>query len=322
MNKYTVTGAAGFIASVVSTKLLESGHEVVGIDNLNDAYDITIKNWRLEKLQDYANFSFIQNDISTSSRSWTDSFKNADSVLHLAGRAGVRQSVETPHVYIESNVLGTLNVLEAVKGHNIQNIVIASTSSVYGSSLIQPYDEDSESSKVLSPYAASKKSAETLAHAYHHLHGINTQILRFFTVYGPAGRPDMSIFRFIKGISDGSEILLYGDGGERDFTYVDDIAEGVCQARDLEGYNIINLGGDNPVRIKKIIELIEKYTSKSASIKVVGRDPADVPSTWANINTAKDILSWEPNVSIEVGISRTVDWYKDNYDWAKKIDIY
>ncbi|MBI14775.1 MAG: nucleotide sugar epimerase [Chloroflexi bacterium] len=322
MNKYTVTGAAGFIASVVSTKLLESGHEVVGIDNLNDAYDITIKNWRLEKLQDYANFSFIENDISTSSRSWTDSFKNADSILHLAGRAGVRQSVETPHVYIESNVLGTLNVLEAVKDHNIQNIVIASTSSVYGSSLIQPYDEDSESSKVLSPYAASKKSAETLAHAYHHLYGINTQILRFFTVYGPAGRPDMSIFRFIKGISDGSEILLYGDGGERDFTYVDDIAEGVCKAGDLEGYNIINLGGDNPVRIKKIIELIEKYTSKSASIKVVGRDPADVPSTWANINTAKDILSWEPNVSIEVGISRTVDWYKDNYDWAKKIDIY
>ena len=322
MNKYIVTGAAGFIASVVSTKLLESGYEVVGIDNLNDAYDITIKNWRLEKLQDYANFSFIQNDIATSSRSWTDSFKNADSVLHLAGRAGVRQSVETPHVYIESNVLGTLNVLEAVKDHNIQNIVIASTSSVYGSSLIQPYDEDSESSKVLSPYAASKKSAETLAHAYHHLHGINTQILRFFTVYGPAGRPDMSIFRFIKGISDGSEILLYGDGGERDFTYVDDIAEGVCQARDIEGYNIINLGGDNPVRIKKIIELIEKYTSKSASIKVVGRDPADVPSTWANINTAKDVLSWEPNVSIEVGISRTVDWYEDNYDWAKKIDIY
>ncbi len=322
MNKYIVTGAAGFIASVVSTKLLESGHEVVGIDNLNDAYDITIKNWRLEKLQDYTNFNFIQNDISTSSRGWTDSFKNADSILHLAGRAGVRQSVETPHVYVESNVLGTLKVLEAVKDHNIHNIVIASTSSVYGSSLIQPYDEDSESSKVLSPYAASKKSAETLAHAYHHLHGINTQILRFFTVYGPAGRPDMSIFRFIKGISDGSEILLYGDGGERDFTYVDDIAEGVCKAAVLGGYNIINLGGDNPVRIKKIIELIEKYTSKSASIKVVGRDPADVPSTWANINTAKDVLSWEPNVSIEVGISRTVDWYEDNYDWAKKIDIY
>ena len=322
MNKYIVTGAAGFIASVVSTKLLESGYKVVGIDNLNDAYDITIKNWRLEKLQDYTNFNFIQNDISTSSRGWTDSFKNADSILHLAGRAGVRQSVETPHVYVESNVLGTLNVLEAVKDHNIHNIVIASTSSVYGSSLIQPYDEDSESSKVLSPYAASKKSAETLAYAYHHLYGINTQILRFFTVYGPAGRPDMSIFRFIKGISDGSEILLYGDGGERDFTYVDDIAEGVCKAAVLGGYNIINLGGDNPVRIKKIIELIEKYTSKSASIKVVDRDPADVPSTWANINTAKDVLSWQPNVSIEVGISRTVDWYKHNYDWAKKIDIY
>ena len=297
MNKYIVTGAAGFIASVVSTKLLESGHEVVGIDNLNDAYDITIKNWRLEKLQDYTNFNFIQNDISTSSRGWTDSFKNADSILHLAGRAGVRQSVETPHVYVESNVLGTLNVLEAVKDHNIHNIVIASTSSVYGSSLIQPYDEDSESSKVLSPYAASKKSAETLAYAYHHLYGINTQILRFFTVYGPAGRPDMSIFRFIKGISDGSEILLYGDGGERDFTYVDDIAEGVCKAAVLGGYNIINLGGDNPVRIKKIIELIEKYTSKSASIKVVGRDPADVPSTWANINTCLLYTSPSPRDS-------------------------
>ncbi|MFL2756003.1 MAG: NAD-dependent epimerase/dehydratase family protein [Dehalococcoidia bacterium] len=322
MNKYIVTGAAGFIASVVSTKLLESGHEVIGIDNLNDAYDIRIKNWRLEKLQDYSNFNFIHNDISTSSQGWTDSFKNADAILHLAGRAGVRQSVETPHVYIESNVLGTLNVLEAVKTHNIENIVIASTSSVYGSSLIQPYDENSESSKVLSPYAASKKSAETLAHAYHHLYGINIQILRFFTVYGPAGRPDMSIFRFIKGISDGFEILLYGDGGERDFTYVDDIADGVCKAANIEGHNIINLGGDNPVRIKKIIELIEKDTGKSATIKVVDRDPADVPSTWANISTAKDLLSWKPNISIEVGISRTVDWYKYNYDWANKIDIY
>jgi nucleoside-diphosphate-sugar epimerase len=322
MNKYIVTGAAGFIASVVSTKLLESGHEVIGIDNLNDAYDIRIKNWRLEKLQDYSNFNFIHNDISTSSQGWTDSFKNADAILHLAGRAGVRQSVETPHVYIESNVLGTLNVLEAVKTHNIENIVIASTSSVYGSSLIQPYDENSESSKVLSPYAASKKSAETLAHAYHHLYGINIQILRFFTVYGPAGRPDMSIFRFIKGISDGVEILLYGDGGERDFTYVDDIADGVCKAANIEGHNIINLGGDNPVRIKKIIELIEKDTGKSATIKVVDRDPADVPSTWANISTAKDLLSWKPNISIEVGISRTVDWYKYNYDWANKIDIY
>lgn len=322
MNKYIVTGAAGFIASVVSTKLLESGHEVIGIDNLNDAYDIRIKNWRLEKLQDYSNFNFIHNDISTSSQGWTDSFKNADAILHLAGRAGVRQSVETPHVYIESNVLGTLNVLEAVKTHNIENIVIASTSSVYGSSLIQPYGENSESSKVLSPYAASKKSAETLAHAYHHLYGINIQILRFFTVYGPAGRPDMSIFRFIKGISDGVEILLYGDGGERDFTYVDDIADGVCKAANIEGHNIINLGGDNPVRIKKIIELIEKDTGKSATIKVVDRDPADVPSTWANISTAKDLLSWKPNISIEVGISRTVDWYKYNYDWANKIDIY
>ena len=322
MNKYIVTGAAGFIASVVSTKLLESGHKVIGIDNLNDAYDIRIKNWRLEKLQDYSNFNFIHSDISTSSQGWTDSFKNADAILHLAGRAGVRQSVETPHVYIESNVLGTLNVLEAVKAHDIQNIVIASTSSVYGSSLIQPYDENSESSKVLSPYAASKKSAETLAHAYHHLYGINIQILRFFTVYGPAGRPDMSIFRFIKGISDGVEILLYGDGGERDFTYVDDIADGVCKAANIEGHNIINLGGDNPVKIKEIIELIEKYTGKSATIKVVDRDPADVPSTWANINTAKDLLSWKPNISIEVGISRTVDWYKYNYDWANKIDIY
>ena len=322
MNKYIVTGAAGFIASVVSAKLLESGHEVVGIDNLNDAYDMSIKNWRLEKLLDHPKFKFLHNDIAIPDSDWTDYFRNAVSVIHLAGRAGVRQSVADPHAYIESNVTGTLNVLDAVKDHHIQNIVIASTSSVYGSGTIQPYTEDSESSKVLSPYAASKKSAETLAYAYHHLYDLNIQVMRFFTVYGPAGRPDMSIFRFIKGISDESEILLYGDGGERDFTYVDDIAEGVCKATTIKGYNTINLGGDNPVKIKKIIELIEQETGKSAIIKVAPRDPADVPTTWADISNAKNILLWQPNVSIEVGISKTIEWYKDNHNWAQNISVY
>jgi UDP-glucuronate 4-epimerase len=322
MNKYVVTGAAGFIASVVSIKLLESGYEVVGIDNLNDAYDMRIKNWRLTKLQEYPNFQFLHSDIAIANPVWADTFNGAASVIHLAGRAGVRQSVADPHIYIESNVIGTLNVLEAVKKYNIDNMVIASTSSVYGIGNPQPYSENSESSKVLSPYAASKKSAETIAYAYHHLYNLNIQVLRFFTVYGPAGRPDMSIFRFIKGISDGTEILLYGDGGERDFTYVEDIADGVCRATSINGYNTINLGGDSPVKIKNIIELIEYETGNSALIKIEGRDPADVPSTWANISNAKKILSWEPNISIEIGIAKSVKWYKDNHDWAQNINVY
>ena len=246
-------------------------------------------------------------------------FDGADSVIHLAARAGVRQSVLNPRVYMSSNVDGTLNVLEAMRENNLKNLVMASTSSLYGANTDQPYKEESDSSRTLSPYAASKKGAEALVYTYHHLYDFDTQILRFFTVYGPAGRPDMSIFKFVQAVIEGSELNLYGDGGERDFTYVDDIASGVILATEQSGHNIINLGGDNPVKIKQIIEIIEDITGLDSQVRVMERDPSDVPSTWADITRAKDILNWKPYISIEEGIKSVVDWYMANRDWAKTV---
>tara|TARA_B100000686_G_C16704767_1_gene925601 strand:- start:211 stop:1173 length:963 start_codon:yes stop_codon:yes gene_type:complete len=319
MKKYVVTGAAGFIGSTVATKLLQNGHSVIGIDCINDAYDTRVKHWRLGGLNEYERFKLNQLDISIYDAEWVSEFDRADSVIHLAARAGVRQSVLNPRVYMSSNVDGTLNVLEAMRENNLKSLVMASTSSLYGANTDQPYNEESDSSRTLSPYAASKKGAEALVYTYHHLYGFDTQILRFFTVYGPAGRPDMSIFKFVQAVIEGSELNLYGDGGERDFTYVDDIASGVILATEQSGHNIINLGGDNPVKIKQIIEIIEDITGLNSQVRVVERDPSDVPSTWADITRAKDILNWTPYISIEEGIKSAVDWYMANRDWAKTV---
>lgn len=319
MKKYIVTGAAGFIGSHVTRLLLERGDKVVGIDNLNDAYDPAIKTWRLNELDCYGGFSFIENDISTPDSVWSDSFEGSEAVIHLAARAGVRQSVLNPLDYIKANVEGTLNVLENCKKQGIGKFILASTSSVYGAGKEQPYSEDSESNRTLSPYAASKKAAETLTYTYHHLYGFHTQVLRFFTVYGPAGRPDMAIFRFIKAIVEGEEVILLGDGGERDFTYVNDAANGVIKALGAEGYNVINLGSDRPIRITHVLELIEDMTGKRAKIKVAGRDPSDVPSTWADITKAKHVLGWKPETTIESGIGSTLKWYIANRNWARNI---
>ena len=261
----------------------------------------------------------LENDISNSISSWTSEFEGAEAVIHLAARAGVRQSVLTPELYLTANVNGTLHVLEACRKYDVKSFILASTSSLYGASKEQPYSEESESSKTLSPYAASKKAAETLTHTYHHLYGLNTQILRFFTVYGPAGRPDMSIFKFIQSIVEGKELTLFGDGGERDFTYVDDTADGVIKAVGVNGYNVINLGSDRPVQIKKVIEIIERVVGKAATISVKKRDPSDVLSTWANISRARELLNWTPQTSIEDGINLAVDWYLTNRQWASHI---
>jgi nucleoside-diphosphate-sugar epimerase len=319
MAKYVVTGAAGFIGSRVATSLLTEGHTVTGIDCLNDAYDPKMKFWRLSSLNKFEKFTLFENDISDSIPSWTLEFEGVEAVIHLAARAGVRQSVLTPELYLTANVNGTLNVLEACRKYEVKSFILASTSSLYGASREQPYSEESESSKTLSPYAASKKAAETLTHTYHYLYGLNTQILRFFTVYGPAGRPDMSIFRFIQSIVDGKELTLFGDGGERDFTYVDDTADGVIRATRLNGYNVINLGSDRPIRIQKVIEIIENVVGKTATISVKERDPSDVPSTWANISLARELLNWTPRTSIEDGIKLAVDWYLTNRQWASHI---
>ena len=320
MELYLVTGVAGFIGSRVASMIIERGDRVVGIDNVNDSYSTEIKEHRLELLQKYHAFTFIQMDLSDLINLDKDvgSLEIA-AVVHLAARAGVRQSVLNPSMYLESNVIGTLNVLEFIRRQNISKFILASTSSVYGRNESQPVRETGESSFALSPYAASKKAAEVLTHTYHHLYGIDASILRFFTVYGPRGRPDMSIFKFMRAIVEGESLTLFGDGGKRDFTYIDDTAIGVLKSLELRGFNIINLGSDRPIAVVDVIRMIEECAGQVASVTVLERDPSDVLSTWADISKAKNLLGWEPTVSIKEGIKETYDWYVENREWAKSI---
>jgi len=240
-------------------------------------------------------------------------------VVNLAARAGVRQSVQNPWVYVATNTTGALNLLELCRQHGIRKYVLASTSSLYGNNE-RPFREDMPTDRPLSPYAASKKGAETMCYTYHHLYGLDITVLRYFTVYGPAGRPDMSIFRFIRWIAEGEPIQVFGDGlQERDFTYVDDIARGTIAALRPTGYEIINLGGDRPVSLKWIIENIEQLVGKQAMWQMQPMHPADVQATWADITKARTLLGWEPQVSIEEGLRRSVEWYFANRDWAKEV---
>lgn len=306
--------------------LLQEGHRVIGADNLNSAYDVRLKEWRLQQVQGRPNFQFHRLDI-TDKNGLSEVFADAgpfDVVINLAARAGVRQSLEDPWVYYETNVTGTLNLLELCKDNKIKKFVAASSSSVYGipSESGHPFCEDQPTDHPLSPYAASKKATEGLCYAYHHLYNLDVTLLRYFTVYGPAGRPDMSVFRFIKWIAEGEPLILYGDGTqERDFTYIDDIARGTILALKPVGYEIINLGNDRPVAILKLIELIEGLLGRKAQIDRRPAHPADVPATWASIDKAKELLGWEPKIRLEEGLKRTVDWYLENREWAKKIQV-
>jgi nucleoside-diphosphate-sugar epimerase len=287
---------------------------------LNDAYDIRLKEWRLSRIESKENFDFRAGDV-TDHQFLGDIFGDGafDCVINLAARAGVRQSVEDPTAYYETNVLGNLNLLELCKTAGVKKFVLASTSSVYGDSQ-GPYREDSPSDRPLSPYAASKKAAEVASYTYHSLHGLDAAVLRFFTVYGPAGRPDMSIFRFIDRISAGVPITVFGDGTqERDFTFVSDVARGVVAALDLTGFNVINLGSDRPIVLNDVIRMIEQSLDKTALIEHEPRHPADVTSTWADISTAKEKLDWKPEVNFEEGLAKAVDWYMENKDWATSL---
>jgi len=388
-----VTGAAGFIASKVCEFLLAEGHNVVGIDNINDAYDVRLKEWRLAQLKGKPGFEFhsldicdrpalrqlfkryeIDQPIQQHSKLKKPNERNKRNkpnernrpnkpyephepnkpnepntpfaaVINLAARAGVRQSVENPWVYYETNVTGTLNLLELCKEFEVKKFVLASTSSLYGfgqptkqgelkklgkrnkldklvkpNKLNRPFREADPTDGPLSPYAASKKAAEALCYTYHYLHDIDMTVLRYFTVFGPAGRPDMSLFRFVQWISEGREVTVFGDGKQsRDFTYVEDIARGTVAGLKPLGYEIINLGSDKPIILNNAIQLVEKLVNQKAKVHSVPRHPADVLATWANISKAKKLLKWKPYTSFEDGLKNLVSWYQQNRAWAKDI---
>lgn len=322
MERILVTGAAGFIGWKTVKMLLKKGYEVVGIDNLNTYYDVRLKKYRLSLLNKYENFIFYKKDIENIEE--LDAiFKKYQfsAIINLAARAGVRSSIEKPELYLRTNALGTLNILQMMKKYDIKKLILASTSSLYAGQNM-PFKEDLPVNTPISPYAASKKAAEMLCYVYHYLYGFNVTILRYFTVYGPAGRPDMSIFRFIYLIQRGLPIEVYGDGTQkRDFTFVDDIAKGTVEALKLRSYHIINLGNNSPVELNYVIRLIEKYLNKKAKIKYREFHKADIKATWADIKKAEELLNWRPQTGIEEGIKKTVEWFEENKSLIDNISI-
>jgi len=318
-----LTGAAGFIGYRTAEFLLDDGVEVVGVDNMNDYYDVRLKEHRLDALRKRDGFDFHRVDIED--RAAVDSLFSRygfDAVLNLAARAGVRYSMENPHVYMTTNAIGTLNLMEAMRESGVNKMVLASTSSLYAG-LPMPFDEDLPVNTPISPYAASKKAAEVMAYSYHFLYGLDVSVVRYFTVYGPAGRPDMCMFRFIKWIDEGKPLELFGDGTQaRDFTFVDDIARGTIAAARPLGFEVINLGGgNNPISLNYVIARIEEFLGKKAAIVNRPFHKADIKETWADISKAARLLGWEPGTGLEHGIRLTVDWYLENRDWLKDVRL-
>jgi nucleoside-diphosphate-sugar epimerase len=341
---YLVTGAAGFIAAKVCEQLLAAGHRVVGIDNLNDYYDVRLKDWRVAQLlgdtdwqvgaagapsryagrrETAGKFTFQHldtEDLPAVERLFGEGA--FDAVFNLAARAGVRYSIENPHVYLATNAHGTLNVMEAMRRTGVKKQVLASTSSLYAGCPM-PFTEDQPVNAPLSPYAATKKAAELMAFSYWKLYGIDTTVVRYFTVFGPAGRPDMAPFRFIEWIARGRAIELFGDGTQaRDFTFVDDIARGTILAAKPVGYEIVNLGGgNNPLSLQAVIAQFEALLGRKAI--VVGKPPhaADLKETWADIAKAGRLLGWQPEVTPEEGFRQTVAWHQANRAWLAEIQF-
>lgn len=323
MGNYIVTGAAGFIGQRVSELLLSEGHSVFGLDNINDAYDVKMKNWRLDQLKTSPAFKFKFLDISQfdSLKEWIISLKTPiDAIINLAARAGVRQSVENPWVYVETNVVGNLNLLEIARQFGIMKYILASTSSLYGENPPLPTPETADSDHPLQPYAASKKGAEALCHSYHYLYGIDTTVFRYFTVYGPAGRPDMVMFRFAKWIAEGLPVKVTGDGNQsRGFTYIDDIARGTILGLKKVGFELINLGGHEVISINNLIHMMEEKIGKLAIVEYIEQHKADVSQNWANVEKAKNLLNWEPQITLDQGISNLVKWYFKERNWVSQV---
>ncbi len=321
MARYLLAGAAGFIAARTAELLLADGHEVVGVDNISPAYDVRMKEYRLERLRQQAGFSFLQLDIAEKECIPALAEHGPyDAVINLAARAGVRASLEDPWEYLNTNTTGTLNLLELCRHHEIKKFVLASTSSIYGADAPLPTPETAESSQPLQAYAASKKGAEALCHAYHYLFGIDVTVVRYFTVYGPAGRPDMSMFRFAKWIAEGEPVLVNGDGEQsRGFTYVDDIARGTILALKPVGYEIVNLGGHEQITINGLIALLEQELGQRAQVEYGPFHKADMLANWADVSKAGKLLGWEAQVPLAEGVRRLVTWYRENRAWAKDI---
>jgi UDP-glucuronate 4-epimerase len=314
--KVLVTGIAGFIGSNTAKKLLERGDEVVGIDNFNDYYDPSLKERRISDFLGAYNLRVYRVDISDKKELGKIFEENKiDKICHLAAQAGVQYSIENPSTYIQSNIIGTNNLLELAKDNDIKDFVFASSSSVYGGNTKIPFSESDNVDSPISLYAATKKANELQAHVYHHLYGINCVGLRFFTVYGPWGRPDMALFKFTKSILDGEPINVFNNGKhKRDFSFVDDIVSGIVSALDnCKGYEIYNLGNNNPVDLEYFISVIEDKLNKKAIKNYLPLQVGDVPETYADIEKAKQKLGYQPKTSIEEGIEKFINWYLKYY---------
>jgi len=323
MKTVLITGSAGFIGFHTAKRLLEDGNFVIGIDNMNDYYNPLLKEKRNEELSKYRNYKFYRLDFSD----WDELNKKLrdeefDIIIHLGAQAGVRYSLKNPWAYERSNVLGTLNIFELARKLDVDKVIYASSSSVYGGNTKVPFNEKDRIDTPISLYAATKRCNELMAYTYHHLYGIQMIGLRFFTVYGEYGRPDMAFWKFTKNILLGKPIEVYNYGNmERDFTYISDIVNGIYASVKYKkpGYEIFNLGNDRPVNLEYAISLIEKYTGKKAIKKYLPMQPGDVPRTWADLTKSKKELGYEPKVSIEDGLKRFVEWFMRNWEWVKNI---
>ncbi len=321
--KILVTGAAGFIGAAFALRLLERGEEVVGIDNLNDYYDVNLKLARLERLKSYPNFKFVKLDIADrEAMRMLFAVEKFQKVMHLAAQAGVRYSITHPHAYIDSNIVGFMNVLEGCRHNEVEHLAYASSSSVYGANAKMPFSTSDNVDHPVSLYAATKKANELMAHTYSHLYQLPTTGLRFFTVYGPWGRPDMSPMLFVKNILDGKAIDVFNYGNHRrDFTYIDDIVEGLIRVIDKqintndqqELYRIYNIGNNTPVHLLTFIETIEKFLGEKAIKNLLPLQPGDVPDTFADVSELIRDFDYKPATSLEIGIKNFVDWYKNFY---------
>ena len=334
MQKILITGAAGFVGYHLTNLLCKNENEIIGIDNLNDYYDVNLKKDRLQQLEKFENFKFVKLDL-VNRNSLFDLFKkeNFEYIIHLAAQAGVRYSIENPYAYIDSNISGFINILEACRNHPVKHLIYASSSSVYGANVKQPFSENDNVDHPVSLYAATKKSNELMAHTYSELYKIPTTGLRFFTVYGPWGRPDMAYFSFTKDILEGKEIKVFNNGDlERDFTYIDDIVNAIEKliykipvakpewdrvkaepSTSFAPYKIFNIGNNQPVKLMDFISTLENLLGKKANKKFLPMQSGDVYSTFADISKLNELIGYKPTTTIQQGLSKFVKWYNEYY---------